>query len=135
MKTIVVIFAFCICVNAMTIEELKIQLHDVQEICKTESGIDQQTVDDINEVNFDVEDEKPQRYNECILKQFNIVDESGNFKENIVQELTSIYLDENVIKKLVAECSVISDANIYIRFNKLVKCFGKYKTMKEVLNL
>ncbi|NP_001035299.1 odorant binding protein 19 isoform X1 [Apis mellifera] len=135
MKTIVVIFAFCICVNAMTIEELKIQLRDVQEICKAESGIDQQTVDDINEVNFDVEDEKPQRYNECILKQFNIVDESGNFKENIVQELTSIYLDENVIKKLVAECSVISDANIYIRFNKLVKCFGKYKTMKEVLNL
>lgn len=35
------------------------------------------------------------------------VDESGNFKENIVQELTSIYLDENEINKLVAECSVI----------------------------
>uniref|UniRef100_UPI00376FB45C odorant binding protein 19 precursor n=1 Tax=Apis mellifera TaxID=7460 RepID=UPI00376FB45C len=135
MKTIVVIFAFCICVNAMTIEELKIQLRDVQEICKTESGIDQQTVDDISEVKFDIEDEKPQRYNECILKKFNIVDESGNFKENIVQELTSIYLDENEVNKLIAECSVISDANIYIKFNKLVKCFAKYKTMKELLNL
>ncbi|PBC30236.1 hypothetical protein APICC_09870 [Apis cerana cerana] len=74
MKTIVVIFAFCICVNAMTIEELKTKLYDEQEACKAESGIDEQKADNVNsEVDFDVEDEKVQLYSKCLIRKFNSV--------------------------------------------------------------
>ncbi|XP_006609098.1 uncharacterized protein LOC102673582 [Apis dorsata] len=135
MKTIVVIFAFCICVSAMTLEELKTSLLDVQQTCKAESGIDEQKADEVNGINFDVEDEKSQLYCECIIKKFNAIDEDGNFNENVVREVTTIYLDENDINQLIAECSSVSDANIHLKFSKLMKCFEKYKTMKEILNL
>ncbi|XP_043801671.1 uncharacterized protein LOC122719694, partial [Apis laboriosa] len=92
--------------------------------------------DEVNGINFDIEDEKSQLYCECIIKKFNAVDEDGNFNENVVREVTTIYLDENDINQLVAECSsVYTDANIHLKFSKLMKCFEKYKTMKEILNL
>ncbi|XP_031773733.1 uncharacterized protein LOC100862950 [Apis florea] len=135
MKTIVIIFAFCICVGAMTIEELKAQLRDVQQTCKAESGIDEQKANDVHEGSFDVEDEIAQLYSQCIINKFNTVDESGNFNENVVREIMKVYLDENNVNQLVSECSSVSDANIHLKFSKLMICFEKYKTIKEILNL
>ncbi|XP_003695913.3 uncharacterized protein LOC100872137 [Apis florea] len=135
MNTIVVLLALCICVGAMTLKELQIKLHYVQRICKTEFDIDEQKADDVNEATFDVQDVKSQIYSKCIIEEFNGVDENKRLNENVVRDVVSIYLDENDVNQLIAECSLISDTNIYLRFSKLMMCLEKYKTMKEIINL
>ncbi|XP_006609102.1 uncharacterized protein LOC102674156 [Apis dorsata] len=132
MKTIVLIFAFCVCVGALTIEELKTKLHTEQSACKTETGIDQQKANDVNQGNVDVEDKKVQLYSECILKKFNILDTNGVFKPQGIVTVMEILIDENAVKQLVSECSAISEDNIHLKASKLIQCFSKYKTMKSV---
>lgn len=76
-------------------------------------------------------------YSKCLIRKFNSVDENGNFNENVIRELTSLYLDENEVNQLVTECSSYfntSDDDINLKFSKLMKCFEKYKTMKGILN-
>ncbi|XP_016916883.1 uncharacterized protein LOC108000784 [Apis cerana] len=132
MKTIVLIFGFCICVGALTIEELKTKLHTEQSVCATETGIDQQKANDVIQGNVDVEDKKVQLYSECILKKFNVLDKNGVFKPQGIALVMELLIDENAVKQLLSECSTISEDNVYLKASKLVQCFSKYKTMKAV---
>ncbi|XP_061941408.1 uncharacterized protein LOC133667373 [Apis cerana] len=134
MKTIVIISAICVCVSAMTLEELQIGLRAVLPVCRLETGIDQQKEDNFRNGIVDVEDEKVQLFSECLIRKFNGYDDDGNLNEVVVREIATIYLNENEVNKLVAECTVITDANIHLKSSKLMKCFGKYTTLKEILN-
>ncbi|PBC30239.1 General odorant-binding6d [Apis cerana cerana] len=133
MKTIVLIFGFCICVGALTIEELKTKLHTEQSVCATETGIDQQKANDVIQGNVDVEDKKVQLYSECILKKFNVLDKNGVFKPQGIALVMELLIDENAVKQLLSECSTISEDNVYLKASKLVQCFSKYKTMKATI--
>lgn len=126
------IFGFCVCVGALTIEELKTRLHTEQSVCKTETGIDQQKANDVIEGNIDVEDKKVQLYCECILKNFNILDKNNVFKPQGIKAVMELLIDENSVKQLVSDCSTISEENPHLKASKLVQCVSKYKTMKSV---
>ncbi|XP_043790657.1 uncharacterized protein LOC122713896 [Apis laboriosa] len=135
MKTIVIISAICVCVGALTLEELQIGIRATLPVCKIESNIDQQKENDFRDGIVDVEDDKVQLYSKCLMKKFNAYDDDGNLNEVVVREIAGLYLDENEINKLIAECSAISDANINIKSSKLIQCFSKYKTLKEMINV
>ncbi|XP_031773740.1 uncharacterized protein LOC100867975 [Apis florea] len=133
MKIILFIFGFCVCVGALTIEELKTRLHAEQSACSTETGIDQQKANDIVQGNVDVEDKKVQLYSECILKSLTLLlDKNGVFKPQGIVQVMELLIDENAVKQLVSECSAISETNVHLKASKLVQCFSKYKTMKAV---
>ncbi|KAG6795269.1 odorant binding protein 21 precursor [Apis mellifera caucasica] len=134
MKTIVIISAICVCVGALTLEELQIGLRAVIPVCRIDSGIDEKKEDDFRNGIIDVENEKVQLFSECLIKKFNAYDDGGNFNEVVVREIAEIYLDENEVNKLITECSAISDADIHLKSSKLIKCFAKYKTLKEIMN-
>ncbi|XP_006609099.2 uncharacterized protein LOC102673708 [Apis dorsata] len=134
MKTIVIISAICVCVGALTLEELQIGIRATLPVCRIDSGIDEQKENDFRAGIIDLENEKVQLFSKCLLNKFNAYDDDGNLNEVVVRELAGLYLDENEINKLIAECSVISDANINIKSSKLLQCFAKYKTLEEMIN-
>uniref|UniRef100_V9IHT0 Odorant-binding protein 16 n=1 Tax=Apis cerana TaxID=7461 RepID=V9IHT0_APICE len=95
MKTIVIISAICVCVSAMTHEELKSGIHTLQSICMPETGATEQIINEIYDGNINVDDENVQSYVECMMKKFNIVDDNGNFNEEVTRDVVSAILDEN----------------------------------------
>ncbi|XP_043790393.1 uncharacterized protein LOC122713733 [Apis laboriosa] len=134
MKTIVIISAICVCVAAMTDEELKNGLRTLQPICMAESGASQQIIDDIYSGNINLDDENVQSYVECMMKKFNIVDENGNFKEKDTRDIVGAVLNEDEVNQLITECSPISDTNVRVKISKILQCFAKYKTINNILN-
>uniref|UniRef100_V9IM79 Odorant binding protein 21 n=2 Tax=Apis cerana TaxID=7461 RepID=V9IM79_APICE len=134
MKTIVIISAICVCVGALTLEELQIGLRAAVPVCRLETSIDQSQEDNFRDGNIDVENEKVQLFSECLIKKFSAYDDDGNLNEVVVREIARLYIDENEVNKLVAECSVITDADIRLKSSKLLKCFAKYKTLNEMMN-
>ncbi|XP_006609097.1 uncharacterized protein LOC102673442 [Apis dorsata] len=134
MKTIVIISAICVCVGALTLKQLQIGLRAALSVCRVDSGIDEQKENDFRDGIVDVEDEKVQLYSKCLLKKFNANDDDENLNDVVVRELAGLYLDENEINKLIAECLAISDANVNIKSSKLIQCFSKYKILKEMIN-
>ncbi|XP_043790390.1 uncharacterized protein LOC122713731 [Apis laboriosa] len=134
MKIIVIISAICVCVGALTHEELKSEIHILQSICKTEIGIDQQIIDDINDGKINIDDENVLLFVECTMKKFNIVDENGNFKEKDTRDVVGAVLNEDEVNQLITECSPISDTNVHVKISKILQCFAKYKTINDVLN-
>ncbi|PBC30235.1 odorant binding protein [Apis cerana cerana] len=133
-RKLIRIIHICIKTNIFTLEELQIGLRAVLPVCRLETGIDQQKEDNFRNGIVDVEDEKVQLFSECLIRKFNGYDDDGNLNEVVVREIATIYLNENEVNKLVAECTVITDANIHLKSSKLMKCFGKYTTLKEILN-
>ncbi|XP_003695889.1 uncharacterized protein LOC100868810 [Apis florea] len=134
MKIIVVLFALCICVGALTLEELKSELLTAEPICMTETGANQQIIDDINNGIVYVEDENVQLYVECMMKRFNIVDEYGNFMEKYTRDVVGAVLNDDEVNQLVSECSPIYDANVHLKISNILQCFFKYKTINDILN-
>ncbi|XP_012344854.2 uncharacterized protein LOC100866978 isoform X2 [Apis florea] len=134
MKTIVIIFAICVCVGALTPEELKIALRATLPICRIETGIDEQKENDFRNGIIDVEDEQVQLYSECLIKKFNAYDDDGKLNEVVVREIARLYFDEDDVNKIVTDCSSISDANIYLKSSKLMKCFEKFITLNKIIS-
>ncbi|XP_006609100.1 uncharacterized protein LOC102673841 [Apis dorsata] len=134
MKTIVIISAICVCVAAMTDEELKTGLRTLQPICMAESGASQQIIDDVNDGKINIDDENVLLFVECTMKKFNIVDENGNFKEKDTRDVVGAVLNEDEVNQLITECSPISDTNVRVKISKILQCFAKYKTINAVLN-
>ncbi|XP_012345075.2 LOW QUALITY PROTEIN: uncharacterized protein LOC100871543 [Apis florea] len=134
MKTIVIIFAICVCVGALTLEELKIGLRATLPICKIETGIDEQKENNIRDGIVDVEDEQVQLYSECLIKKFNAYDDDGKLNEVVVREIARLYFDEDDVNKIITDCSSISDTNMHLKSSKLIACFGKYTTLNKILN-
>ncbi|XP_031773734.1 uncharacterized protein LOC100870833 isoform X2 [Apis florea] len=135
MKIIIIICAICACVGAMTLEELQNALRITQSFCKTESGVDQQIVDDVNSGKINLSDENVLSYVECAMKKFSAVDDNGNFNEKVARNVASAVLNDDEVEQLIAECSPISDANVHVKISKILQCFFKYKTVNDVLNL
>ncbi|PBC30237.1 odorant binding protein [Apis cerana cerana] len=133
-RKLIRIIHICIKTNIFTLEELQIGLRAAVPVCRLETSIDQSQEDNFRDGNIDVENEKVQLFSECLIKKFSAYDDDGNLNEVVVREIARLYIDENEVNKLIAECSVITDADIRLKSSKLLKCFAKYKTLNEMMN-
>ncbi|PBC30238.1 Pheromone-binding protein-related protein [Apis cerana cerana] len=134
MKTIVIISAICVCVSAMTHEELKSGIHTLQSICMPETGATEQIANDVDDGKINIDDKNVLLYVECAMKKFNTVDDNGNFNEEVTRDIVRAVLDENETEQLITQCSPISDTDVHVKISKILQCFFKFRTVNDVLN-
>ncbi|XP_016916885.1 uncharacterized protein LOC108000787 [Apis cerana] len=134
MKTIIIISAICVCVSAMTLEELKSGLRIVRSLCLTQTSVDQQIANDVDDGKINIDDKNVLLYVECAMKKFNTVDDNGNFNEEVTRDIVRAVLDENETEQLITQCSPISDTDVHVKISKILQCFFKFRTVNDVLN-
>ncbi|XP_060825717.1 uncharacterized protein LOC132912325 [Bombus pascuorum] len=139
MKTLVVVFAFCL-VGALALSDLrKAQLARFRTSCAIETSINLQLIEDVKRQTIPMNDERLGCFTYCILRKMGIVEENGNLwiKNNVARHQLIVWGSPwNTANKLVRKCQNITGANECKKASNLVGCFMKNKSSyKRLLHI
>ncbi|XP_029047643.2 general odorant-binding protein 56d-like [Osmia bicornis bicornis] len=134
MKTIAVIFAFCLVGALALTEEQKAKLTQHKNACITETGVDAQVVENAKSGNFAENDDKLACFSSCMLKKIGIMGEDGTVNLDVARQRAPANVPKDQVESVINKCKdSATGPNDCKKAANLVKCFVDNKSF-NVLN-
>ncbi|CAL7937723.1 unnamed protein product [Xylocopa violacea] len=123
MKTIVVVFAFCLVGALALTEEQKAKLSEYKSACITETGVDTQVVDNAKSGNYAKDDEKLGCFTACMLKKIGIMNQDGSVNEEVARKRAPPNIPKEQVEDVISKCKDTTGPNDCQKASNLAQCF------------
>ncbi|XP_003708550.1 general odorant-binding protein 56d-like [Megachile rotundata] len=133
MKTVAVIFAFCLVGALALTEEQKAKLTQHKNACITETGVDAQVVENAKTGNFAEDDEKLACFASCMLKKIGVMNADGTINVEVARQRAPSTVPQEQVESVINKCKDTTGPNDCKKASNLVKCFKDNKSF-NVLN-
>ncbi|XP_076758405.1 general odorant-binding protein 56d-like [Xylocopa sonorina] len=128
MKTIIVVFAFCLVGALALTEEQKTKLTEYKNSCITETSVDTQVVDNAKNGNYAKDDEKLGCFTACMLKKIGIMNPDGSVNFDVARKKAPSDINKDQVEDVISKCKDSTGSNECQTASKLAQCFLEKKS-------